>query len=72
MSSTRPIVYTVSSCPASLKLKEDWTSQGIEFDERRVDNSQKWMDEAIKYGDSVPIVVYADGRVEVGYKKMIG
>lgn len=72
MANSKPIVYTVSSCPASLKLKEDWRSQGIDFEERPVDNSQKWMDEAVKHGDSVPIVVYADGKVEVGYKKMIG
>ena len=72
MPNTKTIVYTVSSCPASLKLKEDWHSRGIDFEERQVDNSQKWMDDAAKYGDSVPIVVYADGRVEVGYKNMIG
>jgi glutaredoxin len=69
---TMPIVYAVSSCPASLKLKSDWAEQGIAFEERQVDTSQKWLDEAVKYGDSVPIVVYGDGRVEVGYKNMIG
>ena len=72
MPDAKPIVYTVSSCPASIRLKEDWRSQGLAFEERQVDNSQKWMDEAVKYGDSVPIVVYADGKVEVGYKNMIG
>ena len=68
----RPIVYTVSSCPACLKLKSDWSSQGIAFEERPVDENQKSLDEAVKYGDMVPIIVYGDGKVEVGYKGMIG
>ena len=69
---TKPIIYTVSTCPASLKLKKDWNSQGIEFEERMVDKNQAWLDEALKYGDMVPIIVYQDGRVEVGYANMIG
>jgi glutaredoxin len=68
----KPIIYTVSTCPASLKLKDDWTSAGREYEERQVDQSQEWMDEAQKYGDMVPIIVYGDGRVEIGYKGMIG
>ena len=72
MPAIQPIVYTVSPCPACLKLKEDWLAQGIAFEERPVDNSQKWMDEAVKNGDMVPVIVYGDGRVDVGYKGMIG
>ena len=68
----KPIVYTVSTCPACLRLKSDWSSQGIEFEERPVDENQKSLDEAVKYGDMVPIIVYGDGKVEVGYKGMIG
>ena len=68
----KPIIYTVSTCPASLRLKSDLKSQGIDFEERQVDENQKFLDEAVKYGDTVPIVVYADGKVEVGYKNMIG
>ena len=68
----RPIIYTVSTCPASLKLKEDWTEQGRVFEERQIDQSQKWLDEALKYGDMVPIIVYGNGRVRIGYQNMIG
>jgi glutaredoxin len=69
---TRTIIYTVSSCPASAKIREDWTAEGKDFEERQVDKSQTWLDEAIKYGDTVPIAVYPDGKIEVGYKNMIG
>ncbi len=69
---SKPIIYTVSTCPASLKLKKDWKEQGKEFEERQVDTSQTWLDEALKYADMVPIIVYGDGRVEVGYANIIG
>ena len=69
---SKPIVYTMSWCPASAKLKQDWTSQGIEYEERQVDQNQTYLDEALKCGDMVPIIVFGDGRVEVGYKNMIG
>jgi glutaredoxin-related protein len=68
----KTIIYTVSSCPASAKIREDWTQAGKQFEERQVDKSQAWLDEALKYGDMVPIAVYEDGKVEIGYKNMIG
>ena len=68
----KTIIYTVSTCPAGLKLKKDWTAEGKEFEERQVDQSQEWMDEAQKFGDMVPIIVYPDGNVEIGYQGMIG
>lgn len=69
---SKPIIYTVSTCPASLKLKKDWTEQGKDYEERQVDQSQIYLDEALKYADMVPIILYPDGRVEVGYANMIG
>jgi glutaredoxin-related protein len=68
----KPIIYTVTSCPASIQLKKDWSKQGIEFEERQVDQSQVFLDQALKYADMVPIIVYGDGRVEIGYKNMMG
>lgn len=67
----RPIVYTLRTCPACIKLKESLTQRGIDFEEREVDDNQTWLNEALKYGDMVPITVYADGRVEIGYANMI-
>ena len=68
---SKPVVYTLKTCPACNRLKQDWASRGAVFEERLVDDNQKWLDEALKYGDIVPIVVYDDGRSEVGYKGMI-
>lgn len=68
----KTIVYTLSTCPPCKKLKADWADQGIEFEERQVDENQTWLDEAQTFGDQVPIIVYGDGRVEIGYANMIG
>ena len=62
--SSLPVVYTIRGCSACTKLIEEWDSQGIEYEERRADLSQKVLDEARALGDAVPIVVYPDGRVE--------
>jgi hypothetical protein len=51
---------------------QDLREKGIVFEERQVDKSQAWLDEAIKYGDTVPMVVYPGGRIEMGYPGMIG
>ena len=67
-----PIVYTLTVCPACDRLRDTWGKQGVEYDERRVDQSQDTLDEALDYGDSVPIIVYPDGRVEEGFEGEIG
>ena len=67
-----PIVYSLPTCPSCVLLREDWTRQGVQFEERMVSDSQAILDEALKFGDIVPIVVYPDGRVTTGYKDMIG
>ncbi|MBI4339850.1 MAG: hypothetical protein HY680_07835 [Chloroflexi bacterium] len=67
-----PIVYTLSSCPTCEDLRTEWTGKGIQFEERRVDTSQAWLDEALRYADTVPIVLHPDGRVVVGFEGEMG
>ncbi len=69
---TRPIVFTLPGCPSCKRLKADWAKEGIAFEEREVNADQSVLDEALKYGDTVPIILFPDGRVEVGYKNMMG
>ena len=63
-----PVVYTLTACPACDKLRRSWRRQGIKYRELRVDQSQDVLDEALLYGDQVPIIVYPDGRVEIGFE----
>ena len=67
-----PIVYALTVCPTCDKLRDSWSAQGIAYDERRVDQSQETLDEALLFGDSVPIIVYPDGKVEVGFEGEVG
>jgi glutaredoxin len=67
-----PIVYTLTVCPACDRLRDAWRRQGVKYEERRVDQSQDTLDEALDYGDTVPIIVYPDGRVEIGFEGHTG
>ena len=67
-----PVVYTLASCPTCDKLRRSWRRLGIAFEERRVDQDQKLLDEALLLSDSVPIIVYPDGRVEMGFEGEVG
>ena len=60
----KTVIYTIRNCPACIKLKKDLTNKKIEFDEKQVDSNQEWLNEALTYGDIVPMIVYQDGRVE--------
>lgn len=59
------MIYTITSCPASKQLKKDLVAKGIQFEEKQVDSRQEWLDEALTYGDIVPMIIHVDGRVEV-------
>ncbi len=67
-----PVVYTLTVCPACDKLRDAWRREGVKYEERRVDQSQDTLDEALLYGDSVPIILYPDGRVEIGFQGSVG
>ena len=62
-----PIVYTIRGCDACVRLLKKLDSDGIVYDERRVELSQATLDEARQYGKLVPILLWPDGRVEQGF-----
>jgi hypothetical protein len=67
-----PVVYTIRGCDACVKLLRKWEQEGRKWEERRVELSQTVLDEARRYGDMVPIVVWPDGRVEQGFDGNLG
>jgi glutaredoxin len=67
-----PVVYTIRGCDACVKLLKKWDASGVQYDERRVELSQTVLDEARRFGDMVPIVVWPDGRVEQGFEGSLG
>ena len=67
-----PVVYTLTVCPACDSLRASWKRQDIKYQEIRVDQSQDDLDAALDYADTVPIIIYPDGRVEVGFEGQTG
>ena len=67
-----PVVYTLTVCPACDALRAAWKRDGIEYQEIRVDQNQDDLDAALDYADTVPIIIYPDGRVEVGFDGKVG
>ena len=67
-----PVVYTLTVCPACDALRAAWKRDGIEYQEIKVDQNQSDLDTALDYADTVPIIIYPNGRVEVGFEGMTG
>lgn len=70
--SAKPVVYTIRGCDACMKLLKQWDAEGVSYEERRVELNQATLDEARRFGNLVPIVVWPDGRVEQGFGDTIG
>ncbi len=62
------IVYTLRNCPTSDKAKAGLAERGVTFEERRVDESAEWWDEALKYSFTVPVILWENGDVEIGWE----
>lgn len=62
------IVYTLGNCPTCDKARAALTERGVEFEERRVDESEEWWEEALKYGFTVPVIIWGEGDVEIGWE----
>ena len=65
------IIYTTPNCSACDNAIADLTADKVDFEERNVMKEQRWYDEALQYGVTVPIIL-RDGKVEYGWKGNIG
>jgi glutaredoxin len=62
------IMYTLSHCATCDKARVTLSERGVEFEERRVDESEEWWEEALKYGFTVPVIIWGEGDVEIGWE----
>ena len=53
-----------------MKARRELVEMGTDFEERIVDGNEEWQDEAMAISKqvTVPVLVWPDGRVEVGWK----
>lgn len=61
------IIYTLRTCDASQKALTALRERGIEFEERRVDSNADWWEEALNYSVTVPVILWENGEVEIGW-----
>ncbi len=62
------IMYTLGNCPACDRARAGLAERGVEFEERRVDENEEWWEEALKYAFTVPIIIWDEGDVEIGWE----
>jgi glutaredoxin len=62
------IMYTLATCPTCVKARRVLTQRSVDFEDRIVDDRINWQMEVIRLSNqgTVPIIVWTDGRVEVG------
>lgn len=61
------IVYTLRNCDVSEKAVAALRQRGVEFEERRVDQDAGWWEEALNYSMTVPVIIWENGDVEIGW-----
>jgi glutaredoxin len=61
------VVYTLRNCDVSEKAVAALRERGVEIEERRVDENADWWDEALNYSMTVPIILWDNGEVEIGW-----
>lgn len=61
-------MYTLRNCPTCDKAREALTERGVAFEERPVDDNEDWWEEALNYAFTVPVILWDNGDVEVGWE----
>ncbi len=65
---SKVIIYTLRNCPTCDKALAALAERGIGFEERGVDKSEEWWEEAQKYAFTVPIIIWGEDDVEIGWE----
>ena len=61
------IVYTLKNCATSEKAMTALRERGLDLEERRVDVNADWWNEALNYSMTVPVILWENGEVEIGW-----
>lgn len=62
------IMYTLATCPVCVRARAMLKKRGVDFEDRVVDDRPDWQMEVMRLSNqsTAPVIVWADGRVEVG------
>jgi glutaredoxin len=62
------VMYTLRNCPTCDKAREALNERGVDFEERMVDENEDWWEEALNYAFTVPVILWENGDVEIGWE----
>lgn len=65
------IIYTLRTCPTCERARRDLTADGVDFEERCIEDDARWFEEASRLGITVPIILRGE-KVEIGWKGEVG
>jgi glutaredoxin len=69
---SKVILYSIRDCPTCDKARHGLTDKGVDFEERSLDDNPDWWDDIQKYSSSVPIIIWGEGDVEIGWQGQHG
>ena len=62
------ITYSKNDCTACVGVKNLLANNGVEFEERNIEENDEYMDEVMKMGyASVPVTITKEGKEIVGF-----
>jgi hypothetical protein len=66
------IIYTLPECEVSDRALAELRTEGTDFEERNVMRNKEWFSEALAISIFVPILIWPDRGVEIGWKGAVG
>jgi glutaredoxin len=64
---SRVVMYTLRNCPTCDKARAALQERNVDFEERAVDQNEDWWEEALNYSYTVPVIIWENGDVEIGW-----
>jgi glutaredoxin len=61
-------MYSLATCPVCFKARRVLKQRGVAFEDRVVDDRPDWCMEIVRLSNqsTAPIILWPDGRVEIG------
>lgn len=62
------ILYASRNCPTSDKARRGLSKMGVEFEERLVEDNPEWWRQLQNYSYTVPVIVWSDNDIQIGWE----
>ena len=68
--SDKLVMYSSEFCPTCVKARQAMTAEGVDFEERILDDRDDWQTDVLSNTKqvTVPVFLHLDGHWEVGFR----